>query len=138
MRRDERSHGAGLPRRGADTAEGIAVCAKHFAAYGLCQAGQDYGPVDVGRAEMYNVYLPPFKAALDAGCDMVMPAFVMIDRVPCVCNRWLLTDVLRDHWHSDAMVIADYADVAQLFNHGMVESLTEASELALSAGTDMV
>ena len=127
----------GFHGEGADTAEGIAACAKHFAAYGLCQAGQDYAPVDVGRAEMYNVYLPPFKAALDAGCDMVMPAFVMIDRIPCVCNKWLLTDILRDRWHSDAMVISDYADVAQLFNHGMVESLAEASELALSAGTDM-
>lgn len=122
---------------GPDRADSIASCAKHFAAYGLCQAGQDYAPVDVSRTEMYNVYLPPFKAALDAGCDMVMPAFVMLDRIPCVCNKWLLTDILRTRWHSDAMVISDFGDVGQLFHHGMVESLTEATGLCLNAGTDM-
>lgn len=122
---------------GLDKPDNIAACAKHFAAYGLCQAGQDYAPVDVGRAEMYNVYLPPFKAALDAGCDMVMPAFVMIDRIPCVCNEWLLKDVLRDRWHSEAMVISDFGDVGQLLNHGMAENLTEAAALSLNAGTDM-
>ena len=127
----------GFHGEGADKKDGIAACAKHFAAYGLCQAGQDYAPVDVGRAEMYNVYLPPFKAALDAGCEMVMPAFVMVDRIPCVCNEWLLKDVLRDRWHSDAMVISDFGDVGQLFHHGMVESLQEATELALTGGTDM-
>ena len=74
----------GFRGEGLDKPGTMAACAKHYAAYGLCQAGQDYAPVDVGRAEMYNVYLPPFKAALDADCDMVMPAFVMIDRIPCV------------------------------------------------------
>ena len=122
---------------GLDKPDSIAACVKHFAAYGLCQAGQDYAPVDVGRSEMYNVYLPPFKAALDAGCDMIMPAFVMIDRIPCVCNEWLLKDVLRDRWQSDAMVISDFGDVGQLFNHGMVENLAEATELCLNGGTDM-
>lgn len=122
---------------GPDKADNIAACAKHFAAYGLCQAGQDYAPVDVSRTEMYNVYLPPFKAALDAGCDMIMPAFVMLDRIPCVCNQWLLHDVLRDRWQSDAMVISDYGDAGQLLNHGMVDNLTEAAELCLNAGTDM-
>ncbi len=122
---------------GLDKPDTMAACAKHYAAYGLCQAGQDYAPVDVGRAEMYNVYLPPFKAALDAGCDMVMPAFVMIDRIPCVCNQWLLKDVLRDRWHSDAMVISDFGDVGQLLHHGMADDLKEASELCLNGGTDM-
>ena len=122
---------------GPDKPDGIAACAKHFAAYGLCQAGQDYSPVDVGRAEMYNVYLPPFKAALDAGCEMVMPAFIMVDRVPCVCNDWLLREVLRDRWHSDAMVISDYGDVGQLRHHGLADDLAEAAELALKGGTDM-
>lgn len=122
---------------GLDKPDTMAACAKHYAAYGLCQAGQDYAPVDVGRAEMYNVYLPPFKAALDAGCDMVMPAFVMVDRIPCVCNSWLLKDVLRDRWHSDAMVISDFGDVGQLFHHGMADSLKEATELCLNGGTDM-
>lgn len=127
----------GFRGEGLDKPDTMAACAKHYAAYGLCQAGQDYAPVDVGRAEMYNVYLPPFKAALDAGCDMVMPAFVMIDRIPCVCNEWLLKDVLRDRWHSDAMVISDFGDVGQLLHHGMADDLKEATELCVNGGTDM-
>jgi len=127
----------GFRGEGLDKPDTMAACAKHYAAYGLCQAGQDYAPVDVGRAEMYNVYLPPFKAALDAGCDMVMPAFVMIDRIPCVCNEWLLKDVLRDRWHSDAMVISDFGDVGQLLHHGMADDLKEATELCMNGGTDM-
>lgn len=125
-------------RQGDPRKEGaMGTCAKHFAAYGLCQAGKDYAPIDVSRTEMYNVYLPPFKAALDAGCDMIMPAFVMIDRVPCVCNAWLLRDVLRDQWHSDAMVISDYADVAQLMPHGVAEDRREAAMMSVEGGTDM-
>ena len=119
------------------SADTLAACAKHYAAYGLCQAGMEYAPADCSRAEMYNVYLPPFKKTLDAGCDMVMPSFITVDRVPCVCNEWLLKDILRDRWGSDAMVISDYADVWQLINHGVAEDLKEASELCLNAGMDM-
>lgn len=115
----------------------LAACAKHYAAYGLCQAGMEYAPADCSRTEMYNVYLPPFKQTLDAGCDMVMPSFITVDRVPCVCNDWLLKGILRDRWGSDAMVISDYADVWQLTIHGVAEDLREASELCLNAGMDM-
>lgn len=117
--------------------DALATCVKHYAAYGLCQAGMEYAPADCSRAEMYNVYLPPFKAALDAGCDMVMPSFIAVDRVPCVCNEWLLKDILRDRWHSDAMVISDYADPMQLTIHGAAQDLKEASELCMNAGLDM-
>ena len=127
----------GFRGAGVDQPDTLVTCAKHYAAYGLCQAGQDYAPVDVGYAELYNVYLPPFKAALDAGCDMVMPSFICVNRVPCVCNQELLTDVLRDWWHSDAMTISDYADVEQLINHGLAENRKEAAELCLNAGCDM-
>ena len=117
--------------------ENMAACAKHFAAYGLCQAGMEYAPADCSRAEMYNVYLPPFQQTLEAGCDMVMPSFVGVDRVPCVCNEWLLRDVLRNRWHSEAMVISDYADVKQLKNHGIAADNREAAELCIQAGLDM-
>ncbi len=120
--------------KGGDT---LAACAKHYAAYGLCQAGMEYAPADCSRTEMYNVYLPPFKKTLDAGCDMVMPSFITVDRVPCVCNAWLLKDVLRDRWGSDAMVISDYADIWQLTIHGVAEDLKEAAELCMNAGMDM-
>lgn len=115
----------------------LATCVKHYAAYGLCQAGMEYAPADCSRTEMYNVYLPPFKAVLDAGCDMVMPSFITVDRVPCVCNEWLLKDILRHRWHSDAMVISDYADAMQLTIHGVAEDLKEAAQLCLNAGMDM-
>lgn len=115
----------------------LATCVKHYAAYGLCQAGMEYAPADCSRTEMYNVYLPPFKAALDAGCDMVMPSFIAVDRVPCVCNEWLLKDILRDRWGSDAMVISDYADPMQLTIHGAAEDLKEAAQLCMNAGLDM-
>ena len=97
----------------------------------------DYAPSDCSRTEMYNVYLPPFKATLDAGCDMVMPSFIGVDRVPCVCNPWLLKDILRDCWGSDAMVISDYADIYQLTIHEIAEDLKEAAEMAINAGLDM-
>jgi len=117
--------------------DSLGTCAKHFAAYGLCQAGMEYAPSDCSRTEMYNVYLPPFKATLDAGCDMVMPSFIAVDRVPCVCNEWLLKDILRERWGSDAMTISDYADPGQLLNHGAAQDEAEAAEMCLNAGLDM-
>ena len=133
--------GAAMVRgfRGDDlrSRENLAACVKHYAAYGLCQAGMEYAPADCSRTEMYNVYLPPFKAALDAGCDMIMPSFIAVDRVPCVCNEWLLKDILRRRWGSDAMVISDYADPMQLTIHGAAEDLKEAAELCMNAGLDM-
>ena len=127
----------GFRGAGLDQDETLAACVKHYAAYGLCQAGMEYAPADCSRAEMFNVYLPPFKQTLDAGCDMVMPSFITVDRVPCVCNTWLLKDILRDRWGSDAMVISDYADIYQLTIHGVAEDLKEAAEYAMNAGLDM-
>lgn len=127
----------GFRGAGLDKDETLAACVKHYAAYGLCQAGMEYAPADCSRTEMYNVYLPPFKQTLDAGCDMVMPSFIGVDRVPCVCNSWLLKDILRDRWGSDAMVISDYADIYQLTLHEIAEDLKEAAELAMNAGLDM-
>lgn len=127
----------GLRGKDLKDKDSLAACVKHYAAYGLCQAGMEYAPADCSRTEMYNVYLPPFKKTLDAGCDMVMPSFITVDRVPCVCNEWLLKDILRDRWGSDAMVISDYADVWQLLNHGVAEDLKEAAKLCIRAGLDM-
>lgn len=127
----------GLRGKDLKDKDALAACVKHYAAYGLCQAGMEYAPADCSRTEMYNVYLPPFKKTLDAGCDMVMPSFITVDRVPCVCNEWLLKDILRDRWGSDAMVISDYADVWQLLNHGVAEDLKEAAKLCIRAGLDM-
>lgn len=133
--------GAAMVRgfRGSDlkSDEALATCVKHYASYGLCQAGMEYAPADCSRTEMYNVYLPPFREALEAGCDMVMPSFIAVERVPCVCNEWLLKDILRDRWGSDAMVISDYDDPRQLTIHGAAEDLKEAAEMCMNAGLDM-
>lgn len=127
----------GLRGKGPDQPDALAACAKHFVAYGLCQAGQEYAPVDVGRMELYNVYLPPFKAALEAGCDAVMTAFVAVDRVPCVCNDFLLNHLLRGEWGFDAMTISDYDDVKQLMNQGVAADLKECARLAIEGGLDV-
>lgn len=125
-------HGDGLAR--TDT---LAACAKHFAGYALVEAGREYAPVDVSRTEMYNTYLPPFKAALDAGCDMIMPAFTPIDRIPAVANRWLMNGVLRGQWGWQGAVISDWGSTGELVVHGLAENLREAAKLSFDASMDM-
>lgn len=133
--------GAAMVRgtRGGDISapDRLAACAKHFVGYGLSQAGQDYAPIDMSHTELYNTYLPPFEACVKAGVDMVMPAFVGIDRVPCVCNEWLLKDVLRGRMGFRGMTISDWDDPRQLMNHGVAEDLHEVAQKCIVAGLDM-
>lgn len=133
--------GAAMVRgsRGRDISnpDSLAACAKHFVGYGLSQAGHEYAPIDVSRTELYNTYLPPFAACLDAGVDMMMPAFVGVDRVPCVCNEWLLKDVLRGRMGFEGMIISDWDDPRQLINHGVAQDLREVAQLCIEAGLDM-
>jgi len=117
--------------------DSLAACAKHFVGYGLSQAGQEYSPIDVSRAELYNTYFPPFEACVKAGADLVMPAFVAIDRMPCVCNDWLLRDILRSGMGFDGVTISDWDDPGQLRNHGVASDLKEAAKLCIEAGLDM-
>ena len=117
--------------------DSVATCAKHFAAYGLCQAGQEYAPVDVSRTELFNTYLPPFKACLDESCDSVMTSFVAVDRVPCVCNSYLQNEILREKWGHNVMTIADYDDVHQLMYQGVADDLKDCAELAINGGLDV-
>ena len=126
------THGEGIDKK-----DGLAACTKHFVGYGLSQAGQEYAPIDVSHTELYNTYLPPFQAAVDAGVELIMPAFVGVDRVPCVCNAWLLRDVLRDRMGFEGVTISDWGDAGQLMNHGVAADLEEASQLCLDAGLDM-
>ena len=126
------SHGEGIEKK-----DGLAACAKHFVGYGLGQAGQEYAPIDVSHIELYNTYLPPFQAAVDAGVELIMPAFVSVDRVPCVCNEWLLRDILRHRMGFCGVTISDWGDVGQLLNHGVADDLEEASQCSLDAGLDM-
>lgn len=112
------------------------ACVKHFALYGASEAGRDYNTVDMSKIKMYNEYLPPYKAAVDAGVGSIMASFNEIDGVPATGNKWLLTDLLRDQWGFKGFVVSDYTGVSEMVEHGM-GNLQTVSALALNAGLDM-
>ncbi|MDZ7646610.1 MAG: glycoside hydrolase family 3 N-terminal domain-containing protein [Cytophagales bacterium] len=114
----------------------IMSCVKHYALYGASEAGRDYNTVDMSRHRMYNEYLPPYKAALDAGAGSIMASFNEIDGIPATANKWLLTDVLRTEWGFDGFVVSDYTGVSEMINHGYGD-LQFVSAKALDAGLDM-
>ncbi len=112
------------------------ACVKHFALYGASEAGRDYNTVDMSKVTMFNYYLPPYKAAVDAGVGSVMTSFNVVDAIPASGNRWLLTDLLREQWGFKGFVVTDYTAINEMMNHGM-GNLQEVSALALNAGSDM-
>jgi len=114
----------------------IMACVKHFALYGAGEAGRDYNTVDMSRVRMYNEYLPPYKAAVDAGVGSVMTSFNEIDGIPATANKWLFTDLLRKQWGFKGMVVTDYTAINEMIDHGMGD-LQQVSALALKAGVDM-
>ncbi len=114
----------------------IMACVKHFALYGAPEAGRDYNTVDMSRQRMYNEYLYPYKAAVEAGVGSVMVSFNEIDGVPATGNKWLLTDLLRTDWGFDGFVVTDYTGISEMIAHG-VGDLQTVSARALEAGVDM-
>ena len=114
----------------------LMACVKHLALYGAAEGGRDYNTTDMSYHRMYNNYLPPYKAAIDAGAGSVMVSFNDINGVPATANRWLLTDLLRKEWGFKGFVTADYTGVSELMAHGLGD-LKTVSGLALKAGTDM-
>lgn len=114
----------------------LMACVKHFALYGAAEAGRDYNTVDMSRMKMYEYYLPPYKAAVDAGVGSVMSSFNEIDGIPATGNKWLLTDLLRKQWGFKGFVVSDYTSVSEMIAHGMGD-LQTVSALALNAGLDM-
>lgn len=115
----------------------ILATAKHFAVYGLAQAGRDYHTTDVSDVELWNTYLPPFKATVDAGVATFMTAFNDLNGVPATGNRYLLTDVLKQQWAFKGFVVSDYTAVNELVPHGFAANDKHAAELSLNAGLDM-
>ncbi len=111
--------------------------AKHFVAYGAVKAGRDYAEVDVSPRALHEVYLPAFKAAVDAGVAGIMPSFTDIAGVAMTANKELLHDLLRVKWGFNGLVISDYNAIAELMNHGVAADLAEAAALALNAGVDI-
>ncbi|HMV09599.1 MAG TPA: beta-glucosidase BglX [Cyclobacteriaceae bacterium] len=115
----------------------IMACVKHYALYGAAEAGRDYNTTDMSRVRMYNEYLPPYKAAVEAGAGSMMASFNEIDGVPATANHWLLTEVLRDQWGFNGFVVSDYTGILEMIDHGYGEDLKDVSAKALKAGLDM-
>lgn len=114
----------------------ILSCVKHYALYGASEAGRDYNTVDMSRHRMYNEYLPPYKAAVDAGAGSIMASFNEIDGIPATANKWLLTEVLRNQWSFDGFVVSDYTGVSEMIAHGIGDIQTVSAK-AVDAGLDM-
>ena len=117
----------------------ILACVKHFALYGASESGRDYNTMDMSRLRMYNEYLAPYKAAVDAGVGSIMSSFNIVDgikRAHDAAYTWLLTDLLRNEWGFGGLLVTDYNSIAEMSSHG-VAPLKEASIRALQAGTDM-
>ncbi|WP_420402225.1 beta-glucosidase BglX [Flagellimonas sp.] len=112
------------------------ACVKHLALYGASEAGRDYHSVDMSKIKMFNQYLPPYKAAVDAGVASVMSSFNDIDGIPASGNKWLLTELLRERWRFNGFAVSDYTSVNEMVAHGLGD-LQAASSLAIKAGLDM-
>lgn len=114
----------------------LMACVKHYALYGGAEAGRDYNTVDMSRIRMFNQYLLPYKAAVEAGAGSLMTSFNVVDYIPATANKWLVDEVLRKQWKFDGFVVTDYGAIAEMVSHG-VGDLQACAVQALLAGTDM-
>ncbi len=114
----------------------IMACVKHYALYGAGEAGRDYNTVEMSRIRMFNEYMYPYQAAVEAGVGSVMASFNEVDGVPATANKWLMTDVLRKQWGFNGFVVTDYTGISEMIDHG-IGDLQTVSARALKAGIDM-
>lgn len=117
--------------------EGQVSCVKHFAAYGGVEAGREYNSADMSLSNLYQNYFPPYKAAVDAGCGMVMTSLSTLNGVPGTADKWLLQDVLKKQWGFNGVLISDYASVYELVKHGFAADDRDSALKALEAGLDI-
>ena len=115
----------------------IMACVKHFAGYGAAEGGRDYDSSDISDEQLWNVYLPPFEAAVRAGSGSLMPAYMDLNGVPAAGNKFLLQDVLRDKWKFNGFVVSDWDAVLNLTTHGFASGPEDAAARAVNAGVDM-
>jgi beta-glucosidase len=115
----------------------IAACAKHFAGYGASESGRDYATTNIPQNELRNVYLPPFKSAVDSGVASIMTSFSDLDGIPATANGFLLRKVLREEWGFDGFVVSDWDSIRQLAVHGLTAGDTDSACEAVTAGVDM-
>ncbi len=114
----------------------IMACIKHFALYGAAEAGRDYNTVDMSRQRMFNDYMLPYQAGVDAGAGSVMASFNEVEGVPATANKWLMTDVLRGAWGFNGFVVTDFTGISEMIEHG-IGDLQTVSARAINAGVDM-
>jgi len=115
----------------------MAACAKHFVGYGASEGGRDYNTTNIPENELRNIYLRPFKAAIEADVASLMTSFSDLDGVPATANDFILRDILRDQWEYEGLVLSDWAAISQLITHGIAKDNKEAAALAIKAGVDM-
>jgi beta-glucosidase len=120
---------------GYEKADKVLACVKHYALYGAAEAGRDYNTVDMSPVKMFNDYMPPYKAAVDAGVATAMASFNEVNGIPATGNKWLMTDVLRDQWGFKGFICTDYTGMNEMVNHGVGDE-AKVAELAFNAGID--
>ena len=127
----------GLQGKSPGAADSVMASVKHFALYGAIEGGRDYNTVDMSPMRMYNDYLPPYRAAIDAGAGGVMVALNSINGVPASSNMWLMQDLLRKDWGFKGVTVSDHGAITELMRHGVAADNREAAKLAIKAGIDM-
>lgn len=115
----------------------LVTSVKHFALYGAVEGGREYNSTDMSERKMFQEYLVPYKAAIDAGSRAVMVSLVSVNGIPAAANHWLLTEVLRDKWHFNGVVVSDHGAIPELINHGVASDPKDAVRVAINAGIDM-
>ncbi len=127
----------GFQGKGLGNTDAVMACAKHFAAYGAAIGGRDYNSVDMSLRTLWEVYLPPFKAARDAGVATFMNSFNDINGIPATGNAYIQRDILKGAWNFDGFVVSDWGSIGEMIPHGYVKDKYEAAEVAINAGNDM-
>jgi len=127
----------GFQGGGLGNVDALMACAKHFAAYGAAIGGRDYNSVDMSERTLWEIYLPPFKAALDAGVATFMNSFNDLNGVPASGNKYLQRDILKGKWNFKGFVVSDWGSIGEMINHGFVKDNYEAALAAVTAGSDM-
>ena len=127
----------GIQGDGIGQLNSVMACVKHFAAYGASQAGRDYHTTDMSDRVLREIYLPPYKAAVDAGAATVMTSFNELDGIPATGNKYLMMEILRKEWKFSGFVVTDYTSIMEMIAHGIAEDTASAAALALEAGVDM-
>lgn len=127
----------GFQGKGLGNLDAIMTCAKHFAAYGAAVGGRDYNSVDMSLRQLNETYLPPFKAAAEAGVATFMNSFNDINGIPATANKYILRDLLKGKWNYKGFVVSDWGSIGEMVPHGYAKDNKEAAEKAILAGSDM-